>query len=183
MKWFWPRGQKEVSPRDQAYLLAKDGDWEAAMRLTEVHRWTSSEDYGQLLIIAIKQNEEQVAMDLLRRGASPNTCSQDGRPALIHAIEHCADEVAVALMVQGADMNCTTPSGTPALTVAMRRSKFELLATMVKRGARIDSQVIKMCEPYQRRADSRLKALLSFIRWPSLPEQHARTLSTSHKQG
>lgn len=164
--WF---EQREASPVEVMTNLARDRAWDKALRMAKKHNLTlEGDDHGcaPLLVIAVAQNQEKVAMDLLGMGSNPNAVSKSGRPVLVLAIERCADEMALALIDAGADMDVCTRAGTPALAIAMRYRKADLTLAMIKRGARVGKRVVRKSSSYLKRLDEGTVALLERMGWP-----------------
>ena len=166
MSW-WPWRQATVTVRLSAVTVreldaledaAQAKEWSEVFNVLEREGSDAllegSPDHEPLLVLALLQNEEAVALRLLELGANPNAQRLDGRPVLVLAIERCAEEVVQALLAKGANPNTTTPSGTPALAVALRRQKSEVLLTLKKAGAQVDDAVRRACFPYLARCSA-----------------------------
>ena len=90
---------------------------------------------GRELLAALRNDDMQKAVALLRQGADPN--ASDGfRTALLESIERRQHELAEALLAAGADPN-RAALGDPPLVCAVREDP-PLLAALLARGARVD---------------------------------------------
>lgn len=86
------------------------------------------------LVEAVEQNDFEIVVKLLEKGASPDACRSDGECIINYALKNEDLETALELLKRNANTN----NGYPTLLVAAELGYFEFVDAMLERGADIN---------------------------------------------
>lgn len=92
------------------------------------------------LLEAAYDEDDEMGIEALDKGADPNVADEDGRSALFLATATGAAELVEKLIETGADIDCADNYGTTAFNIASYNGNMEIVKALIKAGANLDHQ-------------------------------------------
>ncbi|MFO1258633.1 MAG: ankyrin repeat domain-containing protein [Gammaproteobacteria bacterium] len=90
------------------------------------------------LILAMKKNWLNVAMQLIDMSKGINIADQNGNTPLLIALKKGNSDLTLALLNKNADVNLANKKGNTPLLIAVRDKQSDLVLALINRGARIE---------------------------------------------
>lgn len=112
-------------------------DWALVRTLIErgVDPNTCSPEFGSLLSMAIREDEQEIVHLLLDKGASPRARDAKMTPCLMIAIAHLPFEIVEKMLDLGAQVNCSAANRKRPIDVAVNCGRINSVRELVLRGA------------------------------------------------
>lgn len=106
-----------------------------------------------IIVAALRQGDETLAMDLVQRGAP--VAAAEGTAPLVTAVASGAnDELLDVMLAAGADVNAADGTGETPLVAAVAAGDARLVALLLAKGARVDVAGADGFSPLQLATDS-----------------------------
>ena len=98
-------------------------------------RLHAGKDSGPNLTLAALKGDTGLVIELLKAGADPDACDDQGRTPLIEAAFGGHVDTVSALLAAGADPNARDPDGWSPLIEAASKGRFEVVKLLLAAGA------------------------------------------------
>ncbi len=117
------------------------------------------------LMIAARAGDVDLVMELLKRGADPNTVNVNGGTPLMFAAISGNDVIVEELLVRGATVNATGSNGWNALMVASAKGFPDTVKRLLDSGADINAADVYLWTPLHRAAyENRILTVEALLR-------------------
>lgn len=101
------------------------------------------EKLNRSLIIAAEKGDSILVVELLIKGANPNSETQDGVTALMYAAQNGFLTICDTLVSAGADVNKIPPDGTSAMLSAVKFNQLDVTEFLIRHNANINTKDIR----------------------------------------
>ncbi|KAJ5750851.1 hypothetical protein N7533_007879 [Penicillium manginii] len=155
----------KVLPQSDFLSSFHSNNWIYINNLFDIYQARSYSTFSgwMLLSLALRNDHDDLARNLIEQGADINFTDPDGLTPLLRASEGGHKAIATLLIEQGADVNATGKSGWMPLSLALKNDYDDLARILIEQGADSNFTDPDGLTPLLRASDGGYKAIATLL--------------------